>query len=266
MSTIKAKIMAFVLLAGTAFVSTGCMSMRHTTNIKPPPNAATLSLGRQFRLESVKRVNKDGSEAVSSLPYRPPESPADINEINRDLIWDDAKWLAEMSRTAQARYPAIFAEGQRAYPLSVVVRVKGDSPSIALVVSQMLLSGLVLGGLLPLYAVEKSDIEVCPELLLDGGMVRVPLATVGFELRSGVWITVFTPLGLIPVPGRADKRDIQNVLPYIFGDAIPPPPANGYALNVESCVDALVLSLQSSEEQIRRALAGQAPGINVTAP
>lgn len=263
----RACLIALVMVSGLT-ISSGCVSIRHTTNMAPAKDAATLSVNRQFRIEKVEYTVGELKGSAGAVPFLPPAPPEKIEPINAKMYWDEAAWRDQIARTAASRYPGIFTEGAGAYPLTVLVRIRAKGPGTARIVFPLVLSGLVLGGILPLHMGETVDFEVSPVLLLDDGATRVPLSTVEFQRRSIGWMTTFTPLGLIPVPGRSDARDSFTLLGVVANPERNPSPVpeHGFALNVRSCVDALVLSLQSSEEEIRKGLGGRSAGVTTVAP
>lgn len=254
----KSRCICVVLLCGLS-ISSGCAAVRCTTNLKTPDNAATLSTRYKFRLEKVQySVTRDSANCITA-PY----VPADIitgdivsNRFSIVTIWDEAKWLGELKKTGESRYPAIFTTDQRSYPLSVSIKAVAHNSGQFMLVLFTFLTGF---DSLPNPMWETCDFEVSTSISLDGGMTQAPLATVQFQRKDLMWVSLLTPLGLIPVPGRADKRQSGTMVGYLANPTAP----IGYALSVESCVDAIVLSLQSSAEDIRKAVDGRSPGTGV---
>ena len=258
-ATVKKGLLSLALLGGLS-ISSGCTSVRSTVNLNPPQDITAFSEHYQFRLERLQYAEKDDSDVVSSLPHTPPgpgERPAGLPAT---YTWNEAKWFAEVKRTGESRYPSLFTTGRGAYPLSVSIRVAGRATGPGTMILSFLLSGM---RILPQPYSETIEFEVCPVLSLDNGTTRVPLATVEFQRKDVMWLST-TPLGLIPVPGRADQRFVH--LGFFPGSPLSPDLTTHYTFNVESCVDAIVLALQSSEEDIRNALTGGASGIGTVAP
>ena len=238
------------LLPAILLLASGCMAVRSTTNIHAPADAGTLSVRHKFKVETVEyTLTNDRPGVLMGVPMQPEHLPGKNAQEMGMLIWNNQKWTDELTKLGASRYPGIFSSGPDAYPLSITLRLSGHPPSILSIIGPELLTLCVLGGILPLPVREHVDFIVTPALLLDEGMTQISLASVQFQRREVMWMTIFTPLGLIPVFVKADKRQSMSL-----AEMMNPPAPPAYTLNVESCVDAIVLSIQSSLEELREAL------------
>jgi len=237
--------------------------------MKPPQDPAGLLKSHKFSLEKVQYIRNE-SEVTTSLPFAPGFSPKSIDRMSRpwgpkvapvSLTWDAGKWRDELAKKAADLYPALFSAGQNAYPLLVSIRAS-PSWSKKTSIATFLLTAGISGFFLPLPFTEFYDFEVNPVLLIDGGMTQVPLAAVQFQRRDITWTTWYSPIALVPMPGKADRRESQVDFQTRSPNYVP----KGWDLNLESCIDAIVLSLQSSEGDIKKALSGKSTGIGIIAP
>jgi hypothetical protein len=252
--------LVFLPLLAIVLADTGCMSIRYTTNLKPDPGHAAALKGCTFRVDRVE-FSRSGPPDGMTVPFVPTNAPDDADAPTPNpMIWNEAKWQAELTRAATARYPGLFAAGREACPLSVSIRAvtrTSMKASIAAEIGTL----TVLGGILPLPIREIGQVEVVPTLEIDDGLTRIPLSGVQFERRDVGWITCFTPLAAIPVPGHADRREFATI-PGMEKGFVP----KGVGLTVDSCIDAIVLSLSASEAEIRKALSGRGGGRELHAP
>lgn len=214
----------FVCLPAAACLlfATGCMSVRYSTTLPPA--------GPRDRALGLVKVN------VTNLNL---SSPNGYGSIVPDM--SRGKFMAE----ARQQYPLIFAEGRDALPVNVEVDCEYDDFSDR-AGKYALLTVLTL-GLVPtpapaggneagVFSVRVSAMDP------DHGPIEYPAVT--FQRRNAAWWTVFTPLGLIPVPGQTDiPRNSTTIIGFEdagFGD-------RSRKLTLDSCVEAVVQALEGGD-------------------
>lgn len=253
---------ACLFLLSALVFSSGCISARYTTNIHPPADPASILKGYRFDIVDV-AYTREGSKMAGSAPMDiRPEGIS--NAAAAAGVWNSERWRKELMKTAVKRYPTIFSYASDAYPLSVAIHMKART-SIPLSITLEVVTLTIFGGFLPLPMREVCDVHVAPALLLDDGAELIPVSTVGFQRRDAGWVSVFTPLALIPVPGPSDRREtiVLNINnPEDPGNI----PIKGMELSLEGCVDAIVLALQASDQDIRNALIGRSLNSGLDVP
>ncbi len=214
----------FVCLPAVACLlfATGCMSVRYSTTLPP--------VGSRDRALGLVKVN------VTNLNL---SSPNGYGNIVPDM--SRRKFMA----AARQQYPLIFAEERDALPVSVEVDCEYDDFSDR-AGKYALLTVLTL-GLVPTPAPaggnESGDFSVRVSAVdPDHGPIKYP--AVAFQRRNAAWWTVFTPLGLIPVPGQTDiPRSSTTILGFEdpgFGD-------RSRKLTLDSCIEAVVQALEGGD-------------------
>ena len=213
---------ACLLAAACLLFATGCMSVRYSTTLPPA--------GDRNRALGLVKVN------VTNLNL---SSPNGYGNIVPDM--SRRKFMAE----ARKQYPLIFGEERNALPVNVEVDCEYDDFSDR-AGKYALLTVLTL-GLVPTPAPAEGNeagdftVRVSAEDPEHGPIEYPP---VKFQRRNAAWWTVFTPLGLIPVPGQTDiPRSSTTIVGFEdarFGD-------RSRKLTLDSCVEAVVRALEGGD-------------------
>ncbi|MFO7535874.1 MAG: hypothetical protein R6X19_09375 [Kiritimatiellia bacterium] len=236
-ASVKCCGLLFVLMAGLG--ACGCISSRLTTNLKPQAERPKPIKNMRFNVVSV-GFDDTTSEAGMMAPFASTNAPG--TEENDGFTWTPDQWKTEIMRIGVERYPEIFSLQPAARPIDVSIKAQVNS-SIRAMVAMELGTLCVLGGVLPLPVRIIGDFDVTTSLVSDEGLAT-PLCSIQFQRRDVSWITVFTPLGLLPIPGKSDKRQTIGLW------NISQPPTTTYQMTVDSCLEAVVLAINEARDQI----------------
>lgn len=203
-----------LLVAAIALSLAGCMSARGTSTLKEVPGAAQRLAGLQFRVMAVEEGATTSQEGAQGLQQQ-------MNQA----------------------YPRLFSDDLEAIPL--VVRMKTESESNAV---GAFISGFFTLGTIPLpsYTGFSREIGVTPWTAAGAAL---PESVIRYTRRDHVWVSVFSPLALIPMPGRSDMdRDV------------------GTLFNAESGYRAYSKKQQAFNElNLQKAVLGALAGLDVAA-
>lgn len=124
-----------------------------------------------------------------------------VEEFDPDEVLKEIKsrYVALLRKTAKERYPQLFDDEGVPLKLQMKMDVK-DSRTRSLILSFGTL--LIFGGLLPLPISAEVNYTVNP-VIADSRYREFKLDQADGKLRTSSWMTVYTPLGLIPYPGEA---------------------------------------------------------------
>jgi hypothetical protein len=183
------------VLLGAALAS-GCVSARMTTNLKPGADPELKSPAGRFYVAGVKYLNTD--------PQAQQMSGADYE---RNLI-------PLVRKECVSRYPALFVDQPGdSIPLGVEVRQTSTLHN-GKTVAWMLCTVFVCGMILPCPG-QMDEAFVVKAGVWGGrdGMRGAPLEN-GFQRENYSWVSLFTPLALIRIPGESDFPKVSGT---IFG-------------------------------------------------
>ena len=173
-------------VAGSVLLLAGCMSARGTSTLKEVPDAAQRLSGLQFRVAAVE-------EGAASTPAG----------------------VQGLQQTMSKGYPQLFTDDLEAIPLVFRLETKDDSNGI----------GAFLGGFftlgtipVPVYSGFAREVGVTP---WSGAGAVLPESVIRYTRRDHFWMTIFTPLGLIPMPGRSDMDRATGTLMNANDDTYP---------------------------------------------
>ena len=156
-------------VAGSVLLLAGCMSARGTSTLKEVPDAAQRLSGLQFRVAAVEEGGASTAAGVQGL-----------------------------QQTMSKGYPQLFTDDLEAIPLVVRVESRNDSNGVG-----AFIGGFFTLGTLPVpsYTGFEREVGVTP---WSGAGALLPESVVRYSRRDHIWVTIFTPLALIPLPGRSD--------------------------------------------------------------
>lgn len=165
----------WLAVAAGVLMLSGCISQRGISTLKEVPGAGDRLAGLQFRVAAVEGNSPyDGVDGLQGVMAR--------------------------------GYPQLFSQEPEAIPL--LVRVKSESDDQ---IAGAILTGLTLGIIpFPVRTGFNREIGVTP---WSGSGGVLPESVIRYSRRDHAWMTIFTPLGLIPIPGRSDmERDTAMLL------------------------------------------------------
>ncbi|MFP5431215.1 MAG: hypothetical protein ACLGHE_09570 [Gammaproteobacteria bacterium] len=190
----------------------GCMSQRAITTIKETPGATTTLAGMKFRVA----MAEDGAA-----------KPVPGDHLQQGLV---------------KAYPELFTNDLEAIPL--VVRQKSE-------VDQQIVGAIITGftlGIIPFPAHTGFRMEVGVTPWTSSGALQ-PESVVKYIRRDHGWMTIFTPLGFLPIPGRSD---IPRHTGMADGGGMATFTKNAAALSESSLHKAVVSALANMDQTALR--------------
>jgi len=180
------------VLCMALLVTNGCTSTRFLSSIKKQSLESHEFSGYKLKIVSVAVLQSYFElEADTMHTITIPSASAD-----------------DYMKIAMERYPSLFSKDPNAFPVSVTVRDTWFSHSMFIPT----LTDLLSAGTLPGYPNEVI-LNINAEIVFsDHDSHEICLDIVRFERSNHTWLSVFTPLGLIPVPGHSDLPKASAVM------------------------------------------------------
>lgn len=206
------------LILGVLFplFAMGCTSMRFTTTLPPSGN-------RELSLGDVKVNIAKVSPNISFTGRGPfgdpiPYTTAAMPQFTRE----------KMMTTAQQQYPKLFSDARATLPVDVAIngRFSQDSDLFALACLSLFTLPTPRFHYVGDYSVRVRAADEDQGLILD--------QSISFRREDLEWISIYTPLGLIPIPGHTDLPRSSY-----FMDPGPEERAKQHWLDNASCVEAV---------------------------
>jgi len=148
----------------------------------------------------------------------------------------------QLQERAKVLYPRLFSDDWTALPITVRDKIKNDESGMT---RAGVGSGLTL-GIIPFAGTIVTSHEVST-IIRDAFGENLVKTDVRFETELGTWVTIFSPLGSLPVPGDADlPRDTVLLGIPLSGD----PYGTGekyVTYGADLMIEAIVKSLRSIE-------------------
>lgn len=188
------------------------MSQRAITTLKETPGAATTLAGMKFRVA----MAEDSAAKPVSGDY-----------LQQGLV---------------KAYPELFTNDLEAIPL--VVRQKSE-------IDQQIVGAIITGftlGIIPFPAHTGFRMEVGVTPWTSNGALQ-PESVVKYIRRDHGWMTIFTPLGFLPIPGRSD---IPRHTGMADGGGMATFTQNAAALSESSLHKAVVSALANMDQTALR--------------
>lgn len=172
---------AFALMAG------GCASIRFTTTLKPQPDPGPIFGEARFCVHAPKVSEKHAvfEYFYGTLPCPVTTAPKLEGDKLRAFI-----------RASVENFPSVFADDIRSIPVAVTINRTHSSDFDCFIYPAIIPSVL---GVLPCPEGRTSRYETNVNTPCGGS-----LAAVSFSRHDAASGTLYTPLGLIPVPGFSD--------------------------------------------------------------
>jgi len=193
-----------------AVCMTGCASYKYNATV---PRAISLESFApvQFRVAEVDGLMSEQERGMISsvIAMRNRQANSWMNAggqktlINADhLIPEIEKGKADLlNETLIKRYPTLFSAGKNAIPVRIQMKQEMENS-----VASTMLIGLCTLGLLPAPLKITTDISVETVILLSAERSALRLPDRKAQLKITGWMTVYSPLGLIPFPGEGEKK------------------------------------------------------------
>ncbi len=259
---------ACVLAALVLGLTGGCASTRFTTTIQRVPDADK-AIPVKVRIAKVippPPFNRWSLATTTGGAYAPGTLDANTTGEGASSFLAPDVFQKNVSETAVQRYPEVFTLLEDGLPIGVRVDARhghcGFGPLFpVLEICTLCVAYGIVGG--PFIGASEFKVTV-----VDARGNAGPV--VAFRRKDVTWMTVLTPLGLLPVPGHSDADRVSGL-----GDPSPRSYQVGGRLTVEGCVDAIVAALkqmdpgflrqaaaeqQRSVEKARRAALRDSPG------
>lgn len=190
----------------------GCASTRFTSSIHKQPAQEKCSL--KFRIAK-----------VNFPEYGQRRPPNIIFKMTNKSSESMKQYLIQIS---EERYPNLFSSGGGEIPLEVSVRCMDYRTSWESLLLEIGTAG-ILGGILPLPIYCKGDLDVDVKVMMSDQPMH-KLGRTRFSRKNYTWVTILTPIGLLPIPGESEKPKCYSFTTSNFS----------YELNMENIVDAIV--------------------------
>jgi len=222
------KSMMFLCVAVSLFTS-GCMSARVTTNLKPGTDPALKSPAGQFYIAGLKYKYADANQQI---------------QMDQTTIADAERRLLPLVRKESAsRYPALFVNeaSSSSIPLGVEVNCT-ITQHPGKMVAWMLCTADICGTIFPCPVQLEEDFDVKAGMWNGrDGIGGLPIQN-GFRREDHQWVSIFSPAALITIPGESDFPKMSGT---IFG--IQSQMETGYQQTAQQVVTALAQLVATKE-------------------
>jgi hypothetical protein len=155
----------------------GCASQRMASSLKPSGDT-------QLNL---------GQARFSIIGY------ADVYEEITPAMEEYRLTARQLQERAKVLYPELFSDDWTALPVMVRAEIKNDSSGLN---RAAMLSGFTL-GIIPFSGTAVTNHKITTDVR-DAIGESMADKNVSFDVEFGTWVTLFSPFGSLPVPGRAD--------------------------------------------------------------
>jgi hypothetical protein len=183
-------------------LSSGCASFRVKTDLVPETDAKLQSPAGMFYIAGLKYSIEDTGASQ-------PNTPAYIAH-------QEKQFLALLRKECPAQYPLLFSKEEgSAIPLFVTVANR-KNPNVGKELAFLFLTLTICGNILP--APRETDLDLTVLTSVWNG-VDGPSGAGGrkqFHREERGWFSLFTPLGLITIPGESDfPKAMQAGNPFL---------------------------------------------------
>ena len=182
-----------LLCVAVALFGSGCMSVRVETNLKPEMNANLKASAGPFYIAGLQYHNLNSQMAQGDA------------EIERGL-------LPVLRRECMNRYPGLFVdETTKAIPLGVDLKnttTMHDGKTIGWMFGTLMLCGMVF----PCPGQSDEDMTVGVRVWSGQETLWDAPLTKNFRRENHMWVSIFTPLALITIPGESDFPKMSGTI------------------------------------------------------
>jgi len=170
---------------------------------------------------------------------------------DKNLVMADVKFSilnpdgkdGALAASAREIYPKVFTDDWTGVPVVVKIDSKTDS-SMGL---SAFLTGFCTLGTIPIPGTDSIKYTVETSLINNRGE-RVPAGKTSFEFDKVMWMTVLSPLGLIPVPGISDLPRDFIFIPFTGNESFMEASRREGAYRQDCLVEAVVKTLRAADQ------------------
>jgi len=148
-----------------------------------------------------------------------------------------------LAKRSRELYPNLFTDDWTGLPLEVKTDTKTDS-SMGL---SAFLTGFCTLGTIPFPGKDSAKINVETSLIGSGGE-RLPVGKVNYEYDKVMWMTVLSPLGLLPIPGFSDLPRDYIFLPFTGNESFMEASRKEGNYRQNCLVEAVVKTLRTADQ------------------
>jgi hypothetical protein len=181
---IRSSLMVFLIV----FILTGCGSMRVSTTLKSDPETQKFAVADKTKFSIVQLNKSQDKQSTSTKFLFFPINMAPVNGIDVQGIQKHATDL----------YPGLFGNNFSDLPVFITVEGKYSGHE-----SGEWLQNLTFGTI-PFPSSAEIEYKVRTQVPGEGGYVVDE--THSFTQKFSWWRTIYTPFGLLPIPGFSDLR------------------------------------------------------------
>lgn len=221
-----------------AWMAGGCASSRLVFENRPSVSVPD-KVPRQYKVEEVELFCDDCGRRL-----------ADSDERCMHTLWDNKGFAQSFEEAVYERHPKLFARGRNAFPIRAVVhcRLKRDYTGLAVA---EILTLTICAVVLPSWPAH-DDYSVSLELQSADGQKLAK--TSACHAKMATWVTIATPLGLIPVPGPSDVPKTSGTI--LSGTAVMERFSKAYVDVLTDVLAAKLLALDPADLARLRPLGG----------
>lgn len=121
--------------------------------------------------------------------------------------WQDGHFAGQFSTLAERRYPQLFNKSRMAIPVSVRIEIADEVHQGATLGAYLCTVGII-GGIFPSVP-WSTEWQVRIQAEDSQG---TPILSTKFQAENRGWFSLFTPLGLIAIPGDSDAPKVSMVI------------------------------------------------------
>lgn len=177
-----------LLCVAGSLLASGCASVRITTNLKPEANPTLKSPAGMFYVA--------GLEFFSM-------KRADNSQKTWQEKASERTLLPLLRKECIARYPVLFMDDSST-SIPIWVKVRNTTTISHKTAAWMYCSVMLVGLIFPCPGEFDYDIDVTVGLWNGRNGMEKGTIRKSFRNEAHTWVSLLTPLGLIPVPGKSD--------------------------------------------------------------
>jgi len=211
----SAQIIKTARILSLVAVLNGCSSFKYTTTVPPVSSPERFEPVRFYVAEADGLLDEQTRTNLAYWVNKRNQHPSWgwKGNLTADSIIKKAKeeQVQFLNEVVSKRYPGIFSSSKESIPLKLNVRQK-TSNTMGGTAALALGSLLICPFILPLPFESSVDISIQPSVL-TAGFPEAKFVLKKGEAKTATWNTIFTPLGLMPFPGKGDIKWSSGVEP-----------------------------------------------------
>ncbi len=219
----------FITLLATCLLTTGCGSIRFSTSLRTDPTIKNMQVADGVKFSIRQYTANQHKKRTSRIFLFDPIDIAPITSVSQ----------VDLSNHATQVYPRLFGDNFTDLPLSLIVSGKSSS----FVLGEWLQCLTFATVPFPSWAHVNCKVHVTAQ----GNHGYVVNRAEHFKQNFSWWRSVYTPLGILPIPGFSDARDTSfGIMGYVsFGNN-----CAGYnknALTMDSLIEAVAQCVKQAD-------------------